>query len=194
MPFALTRATPPAGFSRPRKERSMPIADLIRALAARWKLELAIVLATLVLGILWIAVTPRAYLASASVLIDAQAPQPVTGQVDQTSKGAASTLATEAKIIHSEATANRVIDQLGLERDPSARNTWIAATDGLQSLRGWLARRLLSKLSVDTSSTDNILSVGYEDPDSRRAAQLANAFAANYIGARLQMSTDPART
>ena len=42
---------------------------------ARWKLELAIVLAMMVLGVLWIAVTPRAYLASASVLIDAQAEQ-----------------------------------------------------------------------------------------------------------------------
>jgi succinoglycan biosynthesis transport protein ExoP len=172
----------------------MPIADLIRALAARWKLELAIVLAITVLGILWIAVTPRAYLASASVLIDTQAPQPVTGQVDQSAKSAAATLATEAKIIRSEATANRVVDQLGLEKNPLIRDRWRAATGGLQSLRGWLARSLLSKLSVATSSTDNILSVGYEDTDSRRAAQLANAFAANYVGTRLQLSTDPART
>lgn len=172
----------------------MPIADLIRALAARWKLELAIVLAMMMLGGLWIAITPRAYLASASVLIDAQAPQPVTGQVDQSPKGIASTLATEAKIIRSEATANRVIDQLGLEKDPVARDDWLAATGGVQSLRGWLARRLLSKLSVIASSTDNILGVSYVDTNSRRAAQLANAFAGNYIAARLQMSTDPART
>jgi uncharacterized protein involved in exopolysaccharide biosynthesis len=170
----------------------MPLSDLFRGLLHRWRLMLAIITATIVLTTIWIALTPRTYVASASLLIDTRAPEPVTSGVQATTQNNA--LATEAKIAASEPIAMRVAAELGQFRDPAARQKWQEATGGVQSMRGWLAMQLLGGLEVATNATDNLLVVKYTSSDPAQAAKLANAFAAAYTAERLSMSTDPART
>ena len=172
----------------------MHFADLIRAVLVRWKLELAIFMGVLLLALVWIAMTPRAYIASASMLIDSRAPDPVSNEPGQASKGPGATVATEAKIIQSEAIANRVADKLGMKQRADLRERWKEDTNGAQTFDGWLARGLLSGLGVQTMETDNVLTLSYESSDPQKAAQLANAFADSYVDVRLRMSTDPAKT
>jgi polysaccharide biosynthesis transport protein len=171
----------------------MHLADLIRAVLVRWRLELAIFLGVLLLAVIWIAITPRTYIASASMLVDSRAPDPVSAEPSQSSKGAA-TLATEAKIIRSEAIANRVADKLGMKQRPDLKERWMEETGGAQTYDGWIARSLLSGLSVGTSETDNVMTLSYKSSDPQKAAQMANAFADSYVDVRLRMSTDPAKT
>jgi uncharacterized protein involved in exopolysaccharide biosynthesis len=170
----------------------MPLPDLLRGLMHRWRLMLAIIGVTGLLAAVWIALTPRTYVASASLLIDSRAPEPV-GSGEQQAKPTTA-LATEAKIVASEPIAARVAAQLGEFRDPAARQSWLDATGGVQSMRGWVANRLLRGLEVVTNNADNLLVIKYQASDATRAAQLANAFAAAYAVERLTMSTDPART
>ncbi|MCD2314543.1 exopolysaccharide biosynthesis protein [Sphingomonas sp. IC-11] len=171
----------------------MPFPDLLRGIVQRWRLMLAIIVGTAVLAAVWIALTPRSYVASASLLIDSKVPDPVGSTGDQPSK-AGTALATEAKIVASAPIAARVAAMIGQLNDPAVRQAWMEATGGVQSLRGWAAKRLLAGLEVVTNSTDNLLVIRYTSSDAARAAQIANAFAAAYTAERLAMSTDPART
>ncbi|MDX3908905.1 MAG: GNVR domain-containing protein [Sphingobium sp.] len=171
----------------------MHLADLIRAVLVRWRLEVAIFLGVLLLAVIWIAVTPRTYIASASMLVDSRAPDPVSAEPSQSSK-ATSTLATEAKIIRSEAIASQVADKLGMKQRPDLKERWMEETGRAQTYDGWLARGLLSGLSVATSETDNVMTLSYKSSDPQKAAQMANAFADSYVDVRLRMSTDPAKT
>ncbi|MGK2909934.1 MAG: exopolysaccharide biosynthesis protein [Sphingobium sp.] len=172
----------------------MHFPDLMRAILIRWKLEAAIFLAVLFAAILWIALTPRTYVATSTMLIDSRAPQPVTSGGDQPGKAESSAIATEAKVIRSEAIASEVATRLNLTKQPEMKAQWMEQTNGSQSMNGWLSRKLLSGLSVSSSVADNVMTLAYESSDPKRAAQLANAFAESYVDVRLHMSTDPAKT
>lgn len=171
----------------------MPFPDLLRGIVQRWRLMLAIIGGTGLLAAIWIALTPRSYVASASLLIDSRVPDPVDSSNSQPSK-AASALATEAKIVASAPIAARVAEMIGQLKDPVVRESWMEETGGVQSLRGWVAKRLLGGLEVVTNPTDNLLVIKYTSSNSAKAAQIANAFATAYAAERLAMSTDPART
>jgi polysaccharide biosynthesis transport protein len=171
----------------------MLIPDLIRAVLLRWKLELAILLGVLLLSLIWLAQTPRYYSATATLLFDNQAPQPVSADSGQRND-AAPGIATEAKIIASETIAREVVNKLGIANQPDMRASWMQATAGRQSYPGWLASNLQSGLDVKAVDTSNIVEVSYSSRSPEKAAAMANAFASTYVDARLQMSTDPAKT
>lgn len=171
----------------------MQLADLIRAVLIRWKLELLIFLGVLTLATIWIAASPRTYVATASMLIDSRAPDPVSSE-GSAAKSESSAIATEARIIQSEAIASRVAEKLKIDKDPAMKERWMSETGGAQTFNGWVARRVLAGLGVSGDSADNIITLGYKSSDPQKAASMANAFADAYVDVRLRMSTDPAKT
>ncbi|PTQ11792.1 exopolysaccharide biosynthesis protein [Sphingomonas oleivorans] len=170
----------------------MIISDMLRALRVRWKLQFAILLMVLGLTIVWIAMTPRSYVATASLLFDDRAPNPVEAPAATTAT-AATALGTEADIIRSEALAGEVAAEQKLAQKPGVVANWRSATGGTGTVEGWLGRGLLGNLEVVVDRATNVVQVNYKSQDPEEAARLANSFAANYVNTRLMMSTDPAK-
>lgn len=109
----------------------------------------------------------------------------------------------EARLIRSQAVARRVITSLGLDRDPAfaagpgflSRLTSIfraseVDTDRIAEL---IATRLLERLSVKNDSRSYLIAVSYTSVDPTRTAEIANAFAEEYLQARMEGSVDAAR-
>src|SRR4030095_16724930 len=103
------------------------ISDLVAALRSRWRLELGIVLFVMLLVALWIATTPRTYVATSSLLFDTPPPSvdDKTRSDDETSL-----LGTQADIIKSQAVATEVVRAQGLANQPAMAERWRASTGG----------------------------------------------------------------
>lgn len=168
------------------------IADMIAALRARWRLELAILLAVLVAVAAWAWVTPKSYAASASLLYDIQQPEPVADRQAQVTDD--SLLGTQADIIRSEAIAQQVVRSQNLRSVADLVDNWQRSTGGTDSFEVWLGRLLVQNVTVAPVRGSRVLTISYRSPDPYFAAQMANAFAATYIDERLRLQTDPAKT
>jgi uncharacterized protein involved in exopolysaccharide biosynthesis len=166
--------------------------DMTAALKMRWKQILAILIATIAVAVLWLSVSPRSYTARASLLFDDRGPNPSVEENAAPSDNR-SLLGTQADIIKSDVVARRVIQNANLASDPTLLAQWNAAKHGKQSLASWLVDELLSHVDVVPERDTNVLAVRYTAPDPTLAARIANAFAANFVAARRQISTDAAK-
>lgn len=169
----------------------MSLAQMIDILRARKWVFLAItgvvMLATLALSL----VLPRQYLGTASVVVDVRPdPVSVTGLPPLALTGF---MATQIDILNSERVALRVIQDLGLARDPQVRQQWLEDTEGRGSVEQWLVGALQKRLDVQPSRDSNVISIQYKAPDPRFAAGLANAFAQAYIATTLELRVNPAQ-
>lgn len=171
----------------------MPIADLIAALKARWRLELIVALLVAGLAIAVSLALPRTYVATATLLLDERPIDPSATAEQAQPADAAQVLATQADIIRSEDVARVVVRQQHMLADPVLLARWRKATGGVIDTETWLAKGLLSNLVVDTGNSA-VLAVHYTAADARGAATMANAFAHAYLDTRLHMATDPARS
>jgi len=161
-------------------------------LRARWKtgvvLFASIVLATLAYNLM----TPHRYTATASVLADVGAPDPVAGLV-LAGMVAPSYMPTQIDVINSERVAQKVVRRLGLDQSPSVREEWISETGGEGNMMLWLTESLQARLKVRPGRDSNVISISFESPDAAFAATGANAFADSYIETSLEMRVEPAR-
>jgi succinoglycan biosynthesis transport protein ExoP len=165
--------------------------DLIAALRARWRLELAIATLVFAIVVAWTAVSPRQYVATATLLFDDRQTQAVEAGTAQ-SKIDANVLGTQADIVASAATATDMVKRLHLAEKPDVRARWLAAGSP-GTIESWVGRSLLGNLTVEPDRNTNVLSVRYQSSDPKVAAQMANGFAATFIDTRLRLETDPAR-
>lgn len=168
-------------------------ADIISALKARWRLELAIVAVVLALVIAWTLVTPRSYEATASLLFDARPLDP-TGTDGAQQEGAVAQIATQSDVIQSEAIATEVSRSLQLAASPGVVAGWRQSTGGTGDIDAWYGRQLLTSLDVVPVAGSRVMSIKYKAADPEFAAQVANGFVSSYLAAKLRQDTDPART
>ena len=166
--------------------------DLIIALRTRWKLVLAVLMATVALAFVWLSVVERTYVARASLLFDERGPNPSI-QDNRPAGDDRSLLGTQADIIRSEAVARRVIRTAGLETDPAFLKRWDGADHRRSAFDSWLVSDVLAHLDVTPERDTNVLSVRYKASDPKLAARIANSFAASFVAMRLQISTDAAK-
>lgn len=156
---------------------------------------------------------PKVYTATASVVVNLQGPDPVTGLTTQLSQGY---LATQVDIITSHNVALKVVDNLKLvPGTPAAANAPLAANPsaegnadakpaqstvaangyakGPASERDAMAGTLLKGLDVQPSRESSVLYVTYKSRDPRTAARVANAFVQAYLQTSQELKTQPAR-
>ena len=134
---------------------------------------------------------PKVYEASASMIIEVAAPHVLDSQVQDVSDSATSGYwwsreytETQFKVITSRAVAERVVEKLGLDRDPA-----FLGVDGVadpkqreELLRKMDAAAILqSKISVAPVKDSRIARIVVEDSSPQRAALLANELAEAYI-------------
>ncbi|EPR15002.1 exopolysaccharide biosynthesis protein [Sphingobium indicum] len=170
----------------------MLILDIFRAILQRWRLVAGIFCSVMLLTAVWILMTPREYVASATLLFDTRAPDPLPGETRAAGEPAAM-LATEAQILRGEAITGHVTRALGLDKEPELRRQWFDQTNGTQTFQGWLNRRVQSGLEVTPSPAGSTIDIAYRSSNAARSAEMANAFADAFNKTRLSMSNDFAK-
>lgn len=188
----------------------MEFGRFLAILRARAELILATIMLGAMAGVtLWLVLPPR-YYAEASAVLE----QPAADSTSLAASGSAAIsyfLATQRDVVASRSVALRVIESLGLEREPDKARRQLAGANPLgvawrqltrllssrsdekQSLRDWLIERLLKDVSVSSSRDSRLLKVGYSAREPEFAATVANAFMNAYLDLNVHLKATPAR-
>lgn len=166
----------------------MNIIQFLLILKARKALiAVSLILTVLIVGIVSM-LMPKVYTATASLVVNVQGGDPVTG-VAMPTQLIPGYLATQVDIISSHSVALKVVDRLKLaSAEPSAKDR-----TGEPVTRDALANRLLKDLDVQPSRESSVLYVTYKSRDPQTAARVANAFVQAYTETNLELKTQPAR-
>jgi polysaccharide biosynthesis transport protein len=168
--------------------------QFIEILKARWRALALVVVVLLLLAITLNLVLPKKYTATASVLVNLHALDPVEGHVPPGNMAmGASYMTTQIDIINSEQVARRVVRQLKLADSPVLRAQWEDATEGRGNLEAWAARTLQRALDVRPAKDSNVIHIHFSSVDPRFSERLANTFAEVYIATTIDLRTAPAK-
>ncbi|WP_427913236.1 chain length determinant protein EpsF [Ramlibacter sp. MMS24-I3-19] len=170
----------------------MNLTQFLSILRARRMLFLAIFLGTIALALAWVLLRPSYYTARAPILVDIRSQDPLAQPTYQSIVPAAY-MATQIDIARSDRVAERVVDMLGLEKDPKSVEDWKKATGGRGNLKAWLASDLQAGLEVKPARESNIINVTWTGRSPQEAAKVANAFSQAYLDIALDIKTDPAK-
>jgi chain length determinant protein EpsF len=173
----------------------MSIHQVVLALMARRRIVITVAGAIIMLTLIGSLVVPKKYSATASVVADQKAPDPISGVAPLMDSGALpSFIATQIDIITSERTRLAVVHRLGLDHDPKAREKWLDDGDGKGTVAQYWAERIGKKLLVKPSRESNVIVIQFTATDPNVAAATANAFATTYMETSSELIADPART
>lgn len=159
----------------------------------RWTVILVALTAIAAALVVSLAAAPK-YTATTTLLIDYQEPVPA-----QLGEGLAPSLqpsymSTQLGIIASRHVAERVVTMLGLDQRDQWRQAYAeTGAEGGEGLNAFIAGALLGSLVVVPGENTRLVNVSFTAGDPNAAAELANAFAAAYREANLEMGTEPAR-
>lgn len=169
----------------------MNLYQFFSVLRARRTMVLVIFLSTIALALAYVMLRPKNYTATAPVLVDLRANDPLAQPTYQ-SIVPQSYMATQMDIVRSNRVAERVVEMLGLEKDPKSTEDWRKA-GGQGTLKSWLASELQTGLEVKPARESNIINIAYTSRSAADAAKVANAFSDAYLDIALDIKTDPAK-
>jgi len=135
---------------------------------------------------------PKSYTATATLVVDAKAKDPVTG-IMLPAQMLPGYVATQVDILRSQNVALRVVQGLKLADNPQVRADFVADTGGRGSIQHWLADLLIKRLEVEPSRESSVIRVNFSGTEPQFAAIVANAFAQAYIQTNLDLKVEPAR-
>lgn len=170
----------------------MNLQQFLNILLARKKIALLALFATVLTTLVVSLIMPKSYKATTTLVLNYKATDPVSGMTlpAQLMPGY---MATQVDIITSRNVALKVVNMLGLARNPAAIEEFRDATDGKGDIREWLADALSRKLDVQPSRESSVINVNYEGKDPEFAAALANAFSDAYMQTNLQLKIEPSK-
>jgi len=169
----------------------MNLYQFLSVLRARRTMVLVIFLSTIALALAWVMLRPKNYTATAPILVDLRANDPLAQPTYQSIVPQAY-MATQMDIVRSNRVAERVVEMLGLEKDPKSTEDWRKA-GGQGTLKSWLASDLQTGLEVKPARESNIINITYTSRTAAEAAKVANAFSDAYLDIALDIKTDPAK-
>ena len=170
--------------------QQVSLVDLVPAIQRSFWIIAGGVFVTVLLAMLYIAVTPSSYVATAQLLIGS-GKQPYLLQdnvVDLTIDNAQ--VESQVEVLRSERVANDVVSALDLERDPDFRSS--SASTDYERHRIALAR-FRDGLSTRRVGQSYVIEVSYRSTDPDKAARITNAITAAYIRDQLSAKTDVAQ-
>lgn len=171
----------------------MNIGSFLRILTARWTMIAGFTLLAIIAAGLVTYFTPSSYTSTTELIIDGKGQDPVSGQSLPT-RMMSGYIATQADIIRSRNVANKVIDQLALDTEPSLQREFRAANAaGETPTSGWLLSYLKQGLTVTPGRDSSVLGISFNARDPQLAARIADGFAQAYIRTNLELRIDPAR-
>jgi chain length determinant protein EpsF len=152
-----------------------------------------IFVAMLALAVAATFILPKKYTGESAVVVDERGIDPLAQEGGMAAQLAANYVATQVDVIQSHNVALKVVDRMKLAMDPEVIQKFNDKTGGVGSIRDWEAEELLKSLSVKPSRDSNVIYLQFAAKTPQVAADLANAFADNYITASLELKVDPAR-
>src|ERR1035437_7784355 len=161
-------------------------------LLARKKIALIVLAVTVLTTLVVSLVMPKSYKATTTLVLDYKATDPVSGMTlpAQLMPGY---MATQVDIITSRNVALKVVEMLGLARNPTVIEAFNDDSQGEGDIRQWLVDVLSKKLDVKPSGESSAIDLSYQNEDPKFAAALANAFADAYIQTNLQLKIEPSK-
>lgn len=184
---------------------------IVEAFQRRLWVFLLIAAATVLVVLLFTLTATREYTATADVQLDVRNAQVVDQNMEVFEGLTADTVVvdTETEVMRSAALAARVVDALDLTRDPEfapigppgllgrARQLLFggggAAPDD-DAIRAATIQNLLSKVDIRRHGMTLIIRIAVTLPDPARAAEVANAFAQNYLTMQLETKYETIRS
>lgn len=174
----------------------LTLQQILRILAARYKLVLHVLVGTVAATIVVSLLLPPQYSATTTVVVDTKSPDPIASALSSATTSIPNStlsLATEAEIIASERVARRAVKILRLDENEEVKKLWTDATGGKGALDVWAGELILKKLSVKSTAQSNVLAIKFVGADPDFAAAVANAVAQAYLNVNLELKVDPAK-
>ncbi|RVT53663.1 chain length determinant protein EpsF [Rubrivivax albus] len=169
----------------------MTFGQFLSILRARWWVVLLVLGLTVATTVVVSLLLPKQYTATASVVVDFK-PDPISAAVFGGMPSPA-VMATQVDILTSERVALRVVQANRLSENPQIRQQWQDETGGEGTVEQWLITLFQKSLDVQPSRESSVIRVGYQAPDPRFAAGMANAFVQAYVDTSLALRVNPAR-
>lgn len=168
----------------------MNLSQFLLILRARHRIVLIILFTTVLVTAVVSLLMPKTYKATASVLLNYKGMDPVTG-LTMPGQLLPGYMATQIDIITSKNVALRVVDQLGLARNPAVIEQFKDSTEGKGTVRDWLADLLLKKLDIVPARESSVVEISFKGSDPSFTAAVANAFADEYQKISVQLKVEP---
>ncbi len=135
-----------------------------------------------VLGCIW----PRKYLASAEVMIDVKAPDPILGAMFSASL-LPSYIATQIELISGDLVTRKAVQRLQLKNDPDKVEEWKRWADEGEPFDAYYERMVQKFLDVKSAKQSNIIAISYKDRSPEYATRVANAVLDAYLETELDV-------
>jgi polysaccharide biosynthesis transport protein len=170
-------------------ESEFNLAEYLAMVRRHWKLVAAAALVCMAAGAIHYAITPKAYMATATIQIERRTLAPALSSQAPwlESYFDAEYYPTEYKLLESRGLAERVVKRLDLLSDPAfnpggarSASRAVTADDDLAALGG-LADRLRGGLAVEPVRNTQLVEITYRAPSPSFAARAANGFADAFI-------------
>lgn len=165
---------------------------IFNILHARRGLICVMVLLSTLAAVIVTLMTQKTYKATTSLVVNYNGTDSVTGMVLPTQITPAF-MATQTDIIKNVTTALKVVDKLNLTHQTEVRRQFEEKAKGKGDIREWQAQQLLKKLEVSPSRESNLLQITFIAEDPKKAADIANAFAAAYEEMSVHLRVDPSK-
>jgi succinoglycan biosynthesis transport protein ExoP len=173
----------------------MRLSQLIQILWVHRRMSFCIVIAVLGIAVAASLLLPKKYTGESAVVVDARGIDPLaqSGAGSVPTQVAANYVATQVDVIASHNVALKVVDRMKLTAEPELIEKFRDQTGGVGSIRDWAAEDLLKHLTVKPSRDSDVIFIEAVSKSPQAAADIANAFADNYIVTSLELKVDPAR-
>jgi chain length determinant protein EpsF len=170
----------------------MSLTQLLTILRSRWLTGAVVFVLTVSIVVGVSLLLPKAYTATAAVVVDVRTPDPIAGMATAAVAPGAN-MVTQVDIIKSDRVALRVVDRLRLTADQDLRQRWQEEVQSRGDFASWIAEILQRQLDVKPSRESNVITVSYASGDPKFSATVANAFVQAYLDTNLELRTEPAR-
>lgn len=170
------------------------IADILDIVRYRWRLVVACCAVFAILALAYVALVPRTYSATASLLLDTGAPDPMSeaGATEGPSDNR-TIVATQADLVRSPRVAGQAAIVSGLAKDPRYVERWREDVGDKQSYDDWITEEMSEALTVAPGRDTNVLLITAKARTSRDAAAIANGFARASVESQYRLRTEPAK-
>jgi succinoglycan biosynthesis transport protein ExoP len=168
----------------------MDFNQYLLAFKARRKAFMMVFAAVVLSALAVIAILPKKYVASATVMLDGRDEQSMVDRMTMRERGGY--VQTQVDLIQSGRVAKRVVRDLKYTQMPGVRDAYERDTGGLGTIEDWASADMLKRLKIDSSSS-NVVTLTYADPDPKMAAAVANGFVKAYVDTSLELRTEPSR-
>ena len=159
--------------------------------ARKWFITIFVFVICFLVGVKSI-FTEKQYEATASIIINVNGKDPITGAMVPTLMQP-SFLATQVEIVKSVNVALKVVNSLNLNRNPELQTRFSEIGSNSNNFDVWLAYGLLQNLKVTPSRQSSIIYITYSSNNPVQSSQLANAFAEAYVQTNLDLKINPSR-